>query len=916
MIFKRLRLKNFKSYASEIINFDKGITVIVGENGAGKSSIFEAISFALFKQHTAGKIGDLVRNNTENMSVELDFVSRGKEYRIIRDKTKSKTVSRLLTKTSSDSEFMSLCSGEREVSDNIQAILEMDANLFLNAIYVRQGEIAELVDKTPAEKKLLIGRLLGLDSLETAWNNMIPLIREYENKLSEIKGKLYSKDALKEEYETKSKELNALKSRGHELESQIEEVKNLISEISESKRDMEREKEIYETQMNNLSNEKQTLERLEKDKHQLQENLDRIRESEAEIERLEKYVSKLDVYLDFEKSVVSIQSLKESEIEIEDKIDSIKEQKRLIHAKKEGYNNYLKSDELITKLTNQKIDLEKELATITQLEKDKKKLLHSIESDRNDIEEFFSLSKEKLLDYGVSQDELAEVDDLKKLSDSTNKLLEDISTKIEDLTNDINSKKENIVAFKQAIASAEKPLEELADVENKCPVCQSDIDDAKKEELISQYKSDIEENTKSISETEETIRLFDKNKDSFKEKESKVKKLSEDILEYKYKFSNLQKDLQRLGEIDEGLDAKEYIGNKLGELILEIAREKENRESFKQDHEDYNKSKGALDVLGSQTEAEYKLKQIKNDIDVHVKNIKLAIENDPHLSGDMDNLELKQRIDDLKEKNEQYNQLKGFVKNKNTVVSQFESVKEDIGVSNNQLEIIQNKINASTYDKEKYEQITYRDEMYSRRHESFTNELSEIKGRARELINVHKSLAEKIKNNDRFQQEYDNISQYLVLLKDIRELYGKNGIQKELRNNSRPIIQKNTKKFFDDFNFNYSDLLLDEDYNVVVRGPEGESSMSMVSGGEKIAIALALRLGITKSMAKGDLETILLDEPTIHLDDARRQELINLLKEMSLLPQMIIVTHENQLESAADNLIKVEKENGISKIVN
>ena len=54
---------------------------------------------------------------------------------------------------------------------------------------------------------------------------------------------------------------------------------------------------------------------------QLQENLDRIRESEAEIERLEKYVSKLDVYLDFEKSVVSIQSLKESEIEIEGKID-------------------------------------------------------------------------------------------------------------------------------------------------------------------------------------------------------------------------------------------------------------------------------------------------------------------------------------------------------------------------------------------------------------------------------------------------------------------------------------------------------------------------------------------------------------------------------------------------------------------
>ena len=86
--------------------------------------------------------------------------------------------------------------------------------------------------------------------------------------------------------------------------------------------------------------------------------------------------------------------------------------------------------------------------------------------------------------------------------------------------------------------------------------------------------------------------------------------------------------------------------------------------------------------------------------------------------------------------------------------------------------------------------------------------------------------------------------------------------------------------------------------------------------GEKIAIALALRLGITQAMSNGELDTILLDEPTIHLDSSRRHELINLLKEISSLPQMIIVTHESQLENAADNLVKVEKNNGISKVSN
>jgi exonuclease SbcC len=248
-------------------------------------------------------------------------------------------------------------------------------------------------------------------------------------------------------------------------------------------------------------------------------------------------------------------------------------------------------------------------------------------------------------------------------------------------------------------------------------------------------------------------------------------------------------------------------------------------------------------------------------------------------------------------------------------MTQIDSVKEDIGVSINQIDITKNKIAASVYDKEKYEHIVYRFEMYERQQNSFNNQLSELKGRARESISYLKDLRERIETADKFQQEYNDVSDYINLLSHIRNLYSKNGIQKDLRNISRPAIQKHTKEYFKEFNFNYSDLTIDEDYEVTVYGPEGESSMSMVSGGEKIAIALALRLGITQAMANGELDTILLDEPTIHLDASRKHELINLLKEMSSLPQMIIVTHEAQLENAADNLIKVEKENGISKVI-
>lgn len=914
MIFTRLKLNNFKSHEHTVINFNKGISVIVGENGAGKSTILEAISFALFKQHTAKKIDDLVRNNAESMSVELEFISNGREYKIVRDK-KSNLKSSIFKKASSEGGYMHICTGDKEVSNEILQVLDIDSDLFLNAIYIRQGEIAELVDKTPAEKKQLIGKLLGLDSLEIAWKNILPFITDYQTQLANLEGKLYNSEQLVDDYKSKRLELDALKDKGHELEEQLIEVNSILGDMSESRRNMEIEKEIHETQVNNLESEKKNLSKLENDKHRVQEGLDEIRKAEEEIERLEKFVSKLDVYLDFEKSVSSIQRLKEEEREIEEKLASISNQQIIISNKKEGYNNYISSEEEINKLNNQKTNFEKELAAMAKLEKDKKDLLKHIEEERNDIENFFSKSKDKLDDNGVSQDELAEIDNFNNLDEFTSKFIDETSTKIDDLSKDIIAKNEDIVVFKQNIKACKKPLKELDSIDNKCPVCQSDISSLKKKELNKHYNSEIQKNEKLISQNEETVRLLIKNKNSFDEKLEFLSDLSKQIVEYKHEVQHVQDELVRLNKIDEELEAKEYISNKLGELILVIANKKSDRESFKESHDSYIQAKGALDALGSETEAQYKLKQVKNEIDNHVTNIKLAIEQDPHLSSDISPEELQKRIDDLKQKTDEYNQLKGFIQNKQSLMTQLDSVKEDIGMSLNQIDITENKIAASTYDQDKFEQILFNYERYERRKSSISIELSEIKGQARESIKVIQDLTEKITISNKFQQEYNDISDYINLLSYIRNLYSKNGIQKDLRNISKPMIQKHTKEFFNEFNFNYSDLTIDDEYDVTVYGPEGESSMSMVSGGEKIAIALALRLGITQAMANGELDTILLDEPTIHLDASRKHELINLLKEMSALPQMIIVTHEAQLENAADNLIKVEKENGISRVI-
>lgn len=206
MIFTKLELENFKSHKKTSIDFNSGISLIIGENGAGKSTIFEAISFALYKKYTGDKIDDLVRTNKdiENvpMTVRLSFISGGNEYRVTRGRRSRKSIARLERQSRSSFDFTPIVEGDSQVNKEIQNILEMDADLFLNAIYVRQGEIADLISKTPGERKQLIGKLLKLEELEKAWRNSPILTNEYENRMAELKGRMHSQSEL--DYELKN----------------------------------------------------------------------------------------------------------------------------------------------------------------------------------------------------------------------------------------------------------------------------------------------------------------------------------------------------------------------------------------------------------------------------------------------------------------------------------------------------------------------------------------------------------------------------------------------------------------------------------------------------------------------------------------------------------------------------------------
>ena len=160
------------------------------------------------------------------------------------------------------------------------------------------------------------------------------------------------------------------------------------------------------------------------------------------------------------------------------------------------------------------------------------------------------------------------------------------------------------------------------------------------------------------------------------------------------------------------------------------------------------------------------------------------------------------------------------------------------------------------------------------------------------------------------------VDKYIAVLNRIRDAYGKDGIQKMIRARAKPLLEKATRDLFERFNLAYSDVKIDEDYNISVIGPAGEQDIDQISGGERVALAIALRLAIAQVLS-GKIETIIMDEPTTHLDEQRRRELVNILSSFfreggRIIPQMLIITHHSEIEDVADTIYAIRKEDSFS----
>lgn len=186
-------------------------------------------------------------------------------------------------------------------------------------------------------------------------------------------------------------------------------------------------------------------------------------------------------------------------------------------------------------------------------------------------------------------------------------------------------------------------------------------------------------------------------------------------------------------------------------------------------------------------------------------------------------------------------------------------------------------------------------------------ESSEV--RRRELNEKIKSLEGELRELEKLVKIHPSLD---IL---VNKILGKDGLlAKLLTNEVRMLIKRYTNRILNELGMDFS-IDIDEDFDISVKTMFGEIDVRGLSGGEQVALSIALRIALAYTIFGRLPGFFILDEPTQFLDSGRRRIVFEIIKRLSeRLPQVLVVTHDNEVVDIADKVYYISKEGGRSVV--
>ena len=672
---KRLIMRGFITYKDKVdIDFsklyDKKIFLISGDTGSGKTSIFDAISFALYGKVARNITSDRLRcdflsEDDPYTFVSLEFEVKDKTYLIERIPRQVAKKTKKAQNIGNAVSFFEIIDGEKKfISDKqgetdlaVKKIIGLDDKQFSKVMLLAQGQFQEFLSAKSSDKVALLGDIFKTYEYKDIQDSLKEASRDYLTKMDYIDRELSNTIDYSDEVKKLVDKDNILT---HEFDLIIEDIgqgkKKLddnYEKILSSEEKLDNSlKELYQNleETRNFNEGVKKYKNLEKELNLYINEEDKNKKLLREIRKGELAQNILVYEKRYKQAVLDKNNLLES-LE-QDEISKSKEKNRLYDLEK-SYNN-LDTDKKI--LDEVKISYENIKNTLIELEafESYKNSYQSLDTDRKTLEGL--LKNKEILEgkqknnrkiFDLANEMLREISEkgtlisknLEILLENTRKLEDDYKkiSEIDEFNKEINNleedKKQEEAIEKKALENEElNTINKMIDKLNEdkvCPVCKTvhknplekygvdsyDLGEIRKKlaninQALALRKSQIEKIRKEISSDEKLADikiLIDKNY-------ANKKDLEEKLIDLREKYKSKAKDIKSYKKIIEDTNKE------IEENTLKIKNTEEKLEDSKENEIKYLSLKDKMDGL-NKNDLEYSKQKLKEKIDKLSKNI-------------------------------------------------------------------------------------------------------------------------------------------------------------------------------------------------------------------------------------------------------------------------------------------------------
>lgn len=500
--------------------------------------------------------------------------------------------------------------------------------------------------------------------------------------------------------------------------------------------------------------------------------------------------------------------------------------------------------------------------------------------------------KEKRKEY---EGRIADLEEKKKEFKEKEKEVKKIDTEIKEILPKLESIKKEVIRKKDNIKKTEEGIKQLNNLKRDLQL--KDLDLKRQLEHSDRNKKENRELEKNIKNIEEELKGKEK---------IKIEDLQKEINDKEKEIEELEKKIKEIERILSEFKIKKKTSDEIKEKILKLEKCPVCEQDVGSEHK-----------KNINEREQEKIKKIEEHIKKHEEELRKKEKN---------LVELKKNIKDLNKKEKEnyvlklkFDSLEEKKKKTKKIISLQEEIKKNIDNINSEKRTINEKLEGLKDIEEDYGKL--KKEFDGVLEEQKKNEIkkAEFEMKKNTIVKLIESLDKeineklKIKESLTKLQEFQNwLEEYFINLMDVMEKH----IMLKIYREFNELFQNWFNVLIEDETIN---IRLDDSFSPVVEQNGYEISVENLSGGEKTSCALAYRLALNKVINDfiGDIKTknlIILDEPTDGFSSEQLDKIRVVLDQLNM-KQVIIVSHESKIESFVDNVIGINKEEHVSKVL-